>query len=178
VGHAAGDWKATLWDLVEKRCIAVSPQVRAVSWDGFTPDERAMICVSGNGQAGNVVIQPADGLESRILPLSHASRAACHPGGRKLAVMDKRLCVVDLNTLHVDSASFVGGRRVTGAVERSMIEQIKASVASIDYEQVELSIDRRALAVRYQPDFFSQKVGKRGIAVQFWSYSTLCQRIS
>ena len=119
VGHAAGDWKATLWNLVEKRRIAESPQVRAVSWVGFTPDERAMISVSDDGHEGTVVIQPIDGSESRTLPLKHASRAACHPGGRKLAVMDKRLSVMDLDTLQIDSASFVGGRRVTGASSRA-----------------------------------------------------------
>ncbi len=119
VGHAAGDWKATLWDLVEKRRIVESPQVRAVSWAGFTPDERAMISVSNDGQEGRVVIQPVDGSESRALPLKHASRAACHPGGRKLAVMDKRLSVVDLDTLQIESASFVGGRRVTGRSSRA-----------------------------------------------------------
>ncbi len=44
--------------------------------------------------------------------------------------------------------------------------------------QIELSIDRSALAVRYGPDFFSQKLDKRGIAVQFWNYRALCERIS
>ena len=44
--------------------------------------------------------------------------------------------------------------------------------------QVELSIDRSALAVRYRPDFFSQNLNKRGIAVQFWNYPALCQKIS
>jgi WD40 repeat protein len=145
VGHAAGDWKATLWDLVEKRRIAESPQVRAVSWVGFTPDERAMISVSNDGQEGRVVIQPVDGSSARALSLKHASRAACHPGGRKLAVIDdrNRLSVVELETLHVETASFVGGRRVAATFEQGMIEQIKASVANIDYEKVGQTIRKQ-----------------------------------
>ncbi len=188
LGHAAGDWKATLWDLVEKRRIAESPQVRAVSWVGFTPDERAMISISNDGQEGKVVIQPIDGSESRALPLKHASRAACHPGGRKLAVMDKRLTVVDLDTLQIDSASFVGGRRVTGALEQSTIAQIKASVANIDYEKVEQMIRKqhaqmlRSLDPKHLPpgvnsiDEFKEQLEK-GVAEQLKSMREQNERL-
>src|SRR5262249_9644460 len=136
VAHAGGAWKATLWDLVDSRQVAESPQAHAVTWVGFTSDERAMVSISCQNADGRIVFEPVDGAPSRVLPLEHANRAAIHPAGQKLAVSDNRnrLTVVDIATLNVDRAHFVGGRRTVGAIEQDLTARLKASVAVLDYD--------------------------------------------
>jgi WD40 repeat protein len=142
VAHAAGDWKATLWDLVENRRVGETPQVRAVSWVGFTPDSRAMISISSDGEQGKVVIEPVDGSSAKTLLLKHASRAAVHPKGENLVVADirNRLSVVNIATWQVERTIFGGGRRTASAAEEMMTAHVKAATASIAYDKVEQKI--------------------------------------
>jgi WD40 repeat protein len=142
VAHAAGDWKATLWDLVENRRVAESPQVRAVSWVGFTPDSSGMISISSYGEQGKVVIEPVDGSRATTFSLKHASRAAVHPKDGILVVVDNRnrLSVVNTTTWQVERTIFAGGHRVASVQEEMMTAHVKAATASIDYEKVEQKI--------------------------------------
>lgn len=142
VAHAAGDWKATLWDLVENRRVAESPQVRAVSWVGFTPDNRAMVSVSSDGEQGRVVMEPVDGSSAKTLSLSHVSQAAVHPKGENLVVVDirNRFSIVNITTWQVERTIFAGGQRVTRAAEEMLTAQVKAATASIDYEKLEQTL--------------------------------------
>ena len=55
VGHAGGEWKATLWDLAENRRLLQVPQVRGAISVGFGPDEKSMISASSDGKEGRVV---------------------------------------------------------------------------------------------------------------------------
>jgi WD40 repeat protein len=139
LAHAAGDWKATLWDLVENRRVTESPQVRAVSWVGFTPDSTAMISISSDGEQGKVVVEPVDGSRAITISLKHASRAAVHPKDGKLVVVDirNRLSVVDMTTWQVERTKFAGGQRVAHAAEEMMTAHVKSVTASIDYDKVE-----------------------------------------
>jgi hypothetical protein len=139
VAHAAGEWKATLWDLAENRRLLQVPQVRAVTSVSFSPDEKSMISVSTDGEEGRVVIAPVDGSEPRVIALRHAKFAAMHPAGAKLVVVDNRarLTVIDAATCKPERASWVGGRKAVGSIERGMVNQIRQAAANGDYDELE-----------------------------------------
>jgi WD40 repeat protein len=165
VAHAAGSWKATLWELVENRRIAESPQVRAVTCVGFTPDEMAMVSVSSFDEVGKVVIEPVDGTPSRTLAIKRASRAAIHPEGKKLLIVDdrSRLSVVDMATLNVEQARFVGGRRTVSLIEKQHVVLIKAATDGIDYDEIEKAIreQHELLLSSLDPDQLPPRVASK-----------------
>ena len=145
VAHAAGEWKATLWNLAENRRLLQVPQVRAITSVGFTPDEKSMISVSSHGDEGRVVIAPVDGSEPRVIPLRHAKLAAVHPAGAKIVVVDNRaqLTVIDTATCKPERASWVGGRKVVGSIERGMKDQIRQAAANVDYDELERTMRKQ-----------------------------------
>jgi WD40 repeat protein len=118
VAHAAGDWKAGVWDLVENRLVAEAPQVHAVSSVGFMPDESAMYSVSSQGEEGGVVITPIGAGEPHDIPINYAKLAAPHPSGSWLVVIDdlNRLLIIDIATGRVERTHFVGGRSAAGSM--------------------------------------------------------------
>jgi WD40 repeat protein len=149
VAHAAGDWKASLWDLQENRRVAEAPQVRAVTWVGFLPDESAMVSVSSDGEGGRVVLTPVDGGEGRVIPIGHAKLAAVHPSGSWLVVADNlnRLLVVEVASGRVERTRFVGGRYAASALERELAAQAEAALSKIDFDDVERMVRQQQEAM-------------------------------
>jgi hypothetical protein len=100
VAHAAGDWKAVLWDLRDNRLVAEAPQVRAVERVGFLPDESAMFSVSSNGDDGKLILTPVGPGDARVIPIARARLAAAHPGGGWLVASGEadRFHLVDVAT--------------------------------------------------------------------------------
>ncbi len=136
--HAAGDWRASLWDLSESRLVADVPQVHAVRCVGFLPDESAMFSVSSDNADGRVIITPTGPGESRVFEISDAKLATVDPTGSWLLVADEkgRLLVVDMATGKVARTRFVGGRKVPTAQDEAMMRQVQSTVASFDLDAV------------------------------------------
>ncbi len=149
VAHAAGDWKATLWDLHENRLVADVPQVRAVHCVGFVPDESAMFSVSSYGDDGRVILTPIDGDRERTIPLPRAKLAAAHPSGSSLVLVDElcRLFVADIGSGRVLRTRYVGGRYAPSAIERQMQQQVQAQMAGIDFDALEQRIRQQQAAM-------------------------------
>jgi WD40 repeat protein len=112
VGHAAGDWKATLYDLSRSKRIVELPQVRAVSWVGFTPDDATMISISSDHQEGRIAFTPVDGSETVTVSLAGVSVGSGHPAGEKLVATDggPRLVVLDIPTHRLERDLVLGDR--------------------------------------------------------------------
>lgn len=142
VAHAAGDWKASLWDLQENRLVADVPQVRAVHCVGFLPDESATVSVSSHGEEGRVILTPIAGGTARTIELPHARLAAAHPSGSSLVVVDElcRLFVADIGSGQILRTRYVGGRYAASPIEQQMQGQIQAQMASIDLGALEQRI--------------------------------------
>jgi hypothetical protein len=149
VAHAAGDWKATLWDLQENRLIADVPQVRAVHCVGFLADESAMVSVSSHAEDGRVILTPIDGGTERTIALPHAKLAAAHPSGSALVLVDElgRLLVADIGSGRILRTRYVGGRYVPSVIEQQMQRQVQAQMASIDFDALEQRIRQQQAAM-------------------------------
>jgi WD40 repeat protein len=138
VGHAAGAWKAVLWDLRERRRITEVDHTRAVSWTGFMPDESAMISVSSH-QAGEITITPIDGGTPRIIAFHDVLQGAVHPTAGMLVVSGNsdRLSIVDLNSGAVKSSLSRVKPGVPPALAQLMARSIQTQLAQIDLEGME-----------------------------------------
>ncbi len=149
VAHAAGAWKAALWDLRENRLVADVPQVRAVHCVGFLPDESAMVSVSSHGEDGHVTLTPIAAETARTIELPHAKLAAVHPSGSSLVIVDElcRLFVADIGSGQILRTRYVGGRYAPSAIEVQMQGQIQAQMASIDLGAMEQQIRQQHAAI-------------------------------
>ena len=145
VAHAAGVWKAALWDMAENRRLAQVAHERAVSSVGFSADEKSMISASSDGDRGQVVITPVNGSEARIIPFAHAKLAAMHPSGEKLVIADNRhrLTVVDVATCKLERTCWVGGRKSMSSVTRGMMTQVQQATANVDYDELEKNMRKQ-----------------------------------
>jgi hypothetical protein len=139
VAHAAGNWKAGLWDLIENRLVADTPQVRAVSGIGFLPDESAMVSVSSHGEEGRVVITPIGGGDAIVITLPHAKLAVAHPSGSALVMVDElnRLLVADTASGQITRTRYVGGRPVPNPLQQQVMSQLQTAMSNVDFDVME-----------------------------------------
>ncbi len=150
VAHAAGDWKASLWDLEENRSIAEVSQVRAVSSVGFLADESAMFSVSSHGDEGRVILTPIGSGEPHVINLAGVEQATVHPKGAWLVVIDNlnRMHILDVVSGQVVRKHYVGGRYDPTDLERQIMASLQASLSIADSdarsEQVR-GLDEKAL---------------------------------
>jgi hypothetical protein len=149
VAHAAGDWRATLWDLAENRLVADVPQVRAVHCVGFLTDESAMISVSSHGEDGRVILTPIDGSAARTIALPYAKFAAAHPSGSSLVMVDEfsRLFVADIVSGRILRTRYVGGRYTPDAAMQQMMQLVRARMSAVDFDAIEQQIRQRQSAM-------------------------------
>ena len=160
VAHAAGNWKASLWDLEKNQhLVADAPQVRAVSCVGFLPDESAMFSVSSHGEHGRLILTSIPRGTDRVFELRHARLAVAHPSGEWLVVADhiNRLVILQLATGRIERTHAVGGRYPASALEeplnlvastvtqelmtqtmrpRASTKAIKAAADSLDHQKL------------------------------------------
>jgi WD40 repeat protein len=138
VAHAAGDWKATLWDLEENRLVVEVNQVRAVSSVGFVADESAMYSVSSHGEDGKVIVTPIGPGEPRVVAMPNADLAATHPREASLVVTDKlnRMHVLDLTSLKIVRTHPIGGRFTASVLENQIVANLQASLSTADSEAI------------------------------------------
>ena len=139
VAHAAGDWKATLYDLHENRMLSETPQVHAVSCVGFLPDESAMYSVSSQGEEGRVILSPIKGGDPQVLELAGAHVAAAHPAGSWLVVAHPpgRLSVLDIASGGVVKTLLVGGRYSSTPLDHLAAAHVSAELSKINFEEVQ-----------------------------------------
>jgi hypothetical protein len=81
VGHASGEWSATLFDVHERRVLTTVPLPRATDHISFSQDERTLVCRS---QGELLLVRTADGHVMRSMALPGGRSAAMHPDGRWL----------------------------------------------------------------------------------------------
>jgi hypothetical protein len=84
LGHAGGDWSATLWEWPKAECGARISHERSVSWVGFDREEQLLLTA---GPSDMVVSSVPDGRELARTHLDHSATAfALHPGGDQIVV--------------------------------------------------------------------------------------------
>ena len=84
LGHAGGDWSATLWEWPKAECSARISHERSVSWVGFDREEQLLLTA---GPSDMVVSSVPDGRELARTHLDHTATAfALHPDGDRIVV--------------------------------------------------------------------------------------------
>jgi hypothetical protein len=79
VGHAYGDWSATLFDLRQRQALNTLPLPRATEDISFSPDERTLICRS---QGELRLVSTDDFRVLRSVAFGGGRSVAAHPDGR------------------------------------------------------------------------------------------------
>ena len=94
VGHAWGEWSATLFDLTERRALTTISLPRATDHISFSQDDRTLVFRS---QGALLLVSTGDGHAMRSIGLHGGQSAAMHPDGRwVVADTQTGLAIVDL----------------------------------------------------------------------------------
>jgi WD40 repeat protein len=137
VGHAAGNWKAEVWDLDTKALVREIPHSRAVSVVGFMPDGMTLVTRSDE----EIILTPLEGTSIRhAMPGNAARRAhAIHPSGEYLLLDHpiNKLALLNLKSGQIERILFLGGRRDFTALTTAMSQRLDEYAAALDWEALE-----------------------------------------
>lgn len=100
VGHASGNWQATLYDLDQQKLLIKVNHIRVCSGVEFTPDETMLISRS----RGEIILTSTETLqEIGVIQVGLGERIAIHPEGRYLLAEERgaKLIIVDLHTRQI-----------------------------------------------------------------------------